>query len=68
MQFLESQLLIYTSMRNRSLHVLNSRPGVSHAWNRKWQGMITASERVIDASRIDGIKAQETANKSTFIC
>lgn len=48
--------------------MLNSRPGASHAWNRKWQGMITASERVIDASRMDGFKAQETANKSTFIC
>lgn len=68
MQLLESQLLVYTCMRNRSLHALNSRPGASHAWNRKWQGMITASDRMTDASRIDGIKAQETANKSTFIC
>lgn len=67
MQLLESQLLIYTCMRNRSLHVLNSRPGASHTWNRECQGMITASDRVIDASRMDGIKAQETDNKSSFI-
>lgn len=67
MQLLESQVLIYICARNGSLHVLNSTPGASHAWNRRWQGMIT-SDRVIDASRMDGIKAQETANKSTFIC
>lgn len=47
--------------------MLNSRPGASHTWNREWQGMITASDRVIDVSRMDGIKAQETANKSSFI-
>lgn len=48
--------------------MLNSRPGASHAWNRKWQGLITASDRVIDASRMDGVKSQETVNKYTFTC
>lgn len=48
--------------------MFNSRPGASCTQNREWQGMITASDKVIDASRMDGIKARETSNKSGFIC